>query len=481
MDLSFRVGGTELKEKVQGLRVNLPWNGRATAATTFRNYATDGTRPYLSIPPDTLNLRHHSRGALDFNIGAGIPQTDKTAVFTQIGNLVQINITSLGLSTLQMPVFLGGGWQDQLLTGSWPAYDFTYFLDIDGQHMTDVLVSENKTMGSRMAHAVSAEIFQKYGIASFDLRFADHQVKQLRRSNGKPGDWLAKIRRKTQSGLRFRGTTAVVQPFRYRRAGDFAWPFKAGLNCSEFTWQEADQPPNNQFILTRVDPVKGRVGGQRCSGGPCPGRTVDFAISPPSNYVRTTIKVDPGGIKDWVFVDDQGVYHTGGVNGSYHGPPAVRALATYEPTFNETAGGGTVAGYTPFYEINAYGADSDDAVAAPYRNVFDDSSNHFGWPDTQDRYGIWEDYANLEDPLIASGKDLNDYGEAVLLESIRHVFAGVLKTPFINTTIEPGHWVFLRAPMSVMDGTYWFIEAVSYLLEGGTNWSMELALSKGLW
>jgi hypothetical protein len=468
--MSYQVDGVEFGDKVSDIRINLPWNGQATAATTFGNYTPDDPNPYQRIAPDVLGLRHHNRGVLDNNIGSGLVTNNQSAVFGSVDKVVRVNITSMGLSTNHMPYFLGGGWQDSLLKGSYPAYDFGYFLDIDGAHMLDILESTSKTQGMQTAHSALQQIFAKYGIASYDLRFKNHAIKQLRRSTGKPSDWIAKIRRVRQSGIRFRGATAVIAPY---TTGGPVWRFTAGQNFSEFTWREADQPPNNRFILTRVDPVKGRVGGQRCSGGSCPGRTVKFAISPPSGAIRTTIKVDPGGIKDWVFVGEDGVFRQGTTLGAYQGPPAVEAIATYEPTFLSVVPGSSSAGYTPYYEINAYGADASDVPTQPYRLIFND-------PATQGAYGIWQDYANIEDPIIATGADLNAYGNAVLLESVRHCYSGILKTPFINAIIEPGQFIWLVCPMSVMHNTRWFIEAVSYNLANGTDWTMELALSKGL-
>lgn len=473
-------GGVDVSQYVQGLRVNLPWNGRANLSVSLRKYSKTGDRPYLNVPPDSLGLRHHNRFAVDQNVLLGEQISDKAFAFKNVSGTVSLDIFSMGLhASSHMPVFLGGSWQDALLSGSWPCYDFTYFLETESQHMTDITAPASRTAGVRMAHEVSAEILRKYGIPSYDFRFRNHQIRQLRRSMGRPSDWLAKIRRVTQSSIRFRGTTAVIEPFRYRQGR--VWPFKAGHNYSQFTWEEASQPPTNRFVITRVDPIKGRVGGAKCDGGRCPGRTVDFAINPPSGAIRTTVKVNPGGIKDWVFVGEDGIYRPGTTDGSYSGPPAVRCLATYEPTFELVTGyGAVIGGYESGYEINAYGADLVEDTT-PYRKVFDDSSSHFGWSDTQAAYGVWQDYANLEDPIIAGAADLTAYGEAVLLESVRHCYAGILKTPFVNPLVEPGHWIYLYCPMSVMHGTYWFVEGVSFTLQEGTDWTMELAVSKGLW
>ena len=483
VDFSFRVGDRELKQFVRSLRVNLPWNGRASASTTFGNYNNSGTRPYQAIPPDALGLRHHNRFALDLRIQDGVPQSDQAAVFGQVSDLVQIDIRSMGQNTAHMPVMLGGAWSDQVLQGTWPAYDFTYFLEMDNQHMTDVLASTSKVQGARTAYSVISEILRKYGIASYDFRFPDHAVRQLRRSSGKPSDWIAKVRRKTQSGLRFRRTTATIQPFRYRPPGATVWRFQAGVNYSSFTWHEASQPPYNKFTLTRSDPVKGRVGGQKCTAEKCPGRTIDFPIDPPSNFVRCRVETEPTSavVEDWVWEDINGVLHTTGPTPAYLGVPVRRAMATFRPPFAATwASGVTVAAYDVGYTINAYGSDADDQQA-PYRKIYIDRDNLFGWPDTEDRYGLWEDFSNLDDPLIASGRDLEDYALALLLESVRHCFAGVLKTPLINCVVEPGDWVFLGAPGWTVDQTYWFVEGVSYALQNGVEWTMELALSKGLW
>ncbi len=474
---SYVVGSRDLSRNVIGLRANLPWNGRATLSTTFADSYLSGAHTYQRRYPDQLNLRHHNRFAIDQSIEDGDVINDQTAVYTDVTNVVSLSLESMGLTTGWLPRFLGGGWQDDNLQGAWPAYDFTVFLEIENQHMSDVMASASATQGSRMAHEVMGEIFRKYGITSFDLRFPDHAVKQLRRNGGRPSDWLGKVRQKTQSGMRFRGGTAVVEPFRYRATQ--VWPMVAGKNYSKFTWRENDQPPKNKFILSRVDPVQGRIGGQKCTGRQCPGRTIEFDLNPPSSSVRLQWKADPGALKTWVFEDVTGVLHQNEL-GYYQGLPARKVYGTYEPTLVVGTPGFNAVGYESSYEVNAYAGSASD-TSAPYRKTFQDKDFHFGWRDTTAEYGVWRDYSNSDNETINSGKDLDEYGEAVLLESVRHCYSGILTTPFINAVIEPGHWIHISNPQSVMNGTYWFVEAVSYALSNSTSWVMELAVSKGLW
>lgn len=473
---SFNAGGVELSHKLKGLTINLPWDGQASFNATFYNYdGMLGSNPMMVTPANRLNLRHHNRFLIDQSITTNTPITNKAIVSSNISGLVRINLSSLGTQSHWMPVFLGGGWQDNCPEGSWPGYDFTYFLDVENQFMDDIVAASPP----QLIHQTFKAIANRYGIQSVDMRMTDRRIGQLRRDRGRPRDWLAKLCKQSQSARRFRGQTLVAEPFKALTPGaqSSAWIFRAGVNFSSFTWKEAEPPTNNRFSVSRLQPQKGIVGRQKCTGPPCPGRTIKLGINPPSSAVRCVVQVEDGRIGDWVFVDENGIFHLGSVNGAYQGPPAVQALATYYPNFNVdvgVAGVAVVPANPGGYSILAYGGEASEVDETPFRRVFNDTTH-------QAAYGIWEDFTNIEDPVIFDNSGLLEYGAAILLASTRKTFTGVIKTPFVNPLMEPGHWVRLFAPRENFNDTWWFIDHIRHVMAEGGFWSSEISVSKGLW
>lgn len=492
--LSFFVGSTDLSSKVKTLSVTRPVSGQARFSATFLNHNSPtsrdvplsaNTHPFLAKPTNQLHgtLRHHNQ---------------------ELDNAVQISIGVLSKKCSSMPLFLGGGYQDQQPQGSWNGYDLLYLLDVQNQHMPDIVDSSPP----QMAHATLKAIAARYGISSIDFRIPDYRIRQLRRDRGTPRQWINQIIKPYQGKIRFHNQTLVIDRFIIGAAN---WGFKAGVNYKSFRWKESEPPPNNRYTINRLDPQKGIIGKQTCRGTSCPGRTVNIALDPPSRVVKCTTQTYNGAVIDWVFFtpDDRPIVAQ--ADGSYVGEPVSLAKATYRPTIfgpggtvigvgNVTVGAPPASSYG--YDILAYGAST---AAGTFTNTFKGvfprpagfitvvdqfpfapsvtrkvTSPVAVTPD-QTRYGILEDFSNLEDPIIPNLAVLNDYGNATLTESIRKTYTGTLETPFINPDIEPGQWTELDAPMEGW-GTHslWYIEQVTYNYNQG-SWSMSLLLTCGLW
>jgi hypothetical protein len=513
---------SDVSSFIKSMTIDRPWDGQAHFTAEFQNYNNPITNYLVSSPPISAgslpfatkptNL-FRAAGAANHKVMTGALRHHNQTAF----NSVNIGISVLGQQAANMPTFLGGGYQDNQPGGSWTGYDYSYFLDIENQHRPDIVSSSPV----QKAHATFSSIATAFGIPRVDLRFPDFRIRQLRMDRGTPRSWLGEIAKVYQCCMRFEGDTLIVEPASKvipRPPAAYMpprpqWGFKAGLNFKSFRWREVEPPPKNRFTLNRLDPQNGAIGKQRCIGKACPGRTVNMALNPPSTTVRIASTVYTGQIIDWVFVTADGKYiGSGGLTpGSYIGSsPAVQAIATYKPNVTFIIGQPGQQIPTPAessygYDLVAYGSAQTNSggLLNQYKGIYPtpltptliNDIQHFPFspPVTrkiinpapvgvdQLRYGILEDFTNIEDPIIPDKMTMDDYGFSVLFAHTRKTFTGELETPFINPKIEPGHWVEIVAPMEGWpDRSIWHVDHVKLAMQNG-SWNMILSLSCGLW
>lgn len=461
--LDLRLAGVDLTPHVVSWRYRWPWHGKIT--WDLQAWHTPSGQDGWTAEPSDFRLPGHGSFA-------GLLRThDYTA-----SRALNYRLKVAGM-TWQAPGLLprGPSFDGQIL--AWGGEDLTALLEREGQSFPDILLDQGNIV---MAHTAMAEMAEQAGV-SVSCRFPDFRIRVLRRARGRILDWMDSIGRVYQCGRTWDGSTLIYEPARTSRRP--AWRFRDSLTIETWLVEETWDRCRNRFTVTRFEPVAGIIGEQSASGSGAVGRVGDISLSPPSRTAYPEIRTNMD-LTDWVFFDEADSPISGNVGGILaSATPAARVRFTSRPITPVsvlppgTSGlqGNTGGAYTPFFDVvfTGSGRGSGAAHSSQYRLTVNDAA-------TQAVYGVAQDFQDLEDPIIPTSAVAQDYADAVLSESVRHVYRALMRTPYLNPFVQPGQVVTVTDYLTGQDGVDWFVEAVTHNLDAGGDWSMELELSRGL-
>lgn len=459
---TIAINGIDLTPYVLTWRFRWPWHGKAT--WDLSAWHTPTAQPWVNGQSD-FRLP-------GFNDFAGLLRRHNRST----GRLLSYSVSVAGMSkTWDRLLPRGPAFDGDVLT--WPGEDYTAALEKEGQTFTDILLDQGSNVS---AHTAMAEMAAAAGVKIVCL-FPDFTIRVLRRARGRILDFCDQIGRVYQCGRRWLGNTLVYQAAKPDAGA--SWSFRDNLTIETFLVEEIWDDQSNRFKVTRFEPVAGIIGEQFASGSGAVGRVGNISFSPASRTAYPEIRTNMDLI-DWVFKDEAGEPIAGSVGGilasafpagsvEFTSKPIVPA--TTQPPATSGTQGDTSGRYTPFFEVvfTGSGRGSGAAHSSQYTITVNDSA-------TQAIFGVEQDYQDLEDPIYPTAAVAQDAAEAVLAESVRHVYRAVMRTPYLNPMIEPGQVIRVTDYLTGQSGTNWFVEAVTHDLAAGGEWSMELELSKGL-
>lgn len=466
---------------MKSFRIHRPFGGKATWSANFFQYLgdpDDAGNVDLSIPgaltqkfPSDLNPLFGGDGDFAESIRPHDYSTARTIAFDfQFENM-----------SWASPIFLTGRPKFDGEVLQWAGEDKTVLLERDNQKMPDIVADQVPPV-IRMAHETIKEICAAYGIPQVDCRFPDYQIRLLRRSGGRPIDWVDLIARPYQALRHWEGDTLVFEPAASVAASanwGFTWDMVESLDI-----ECDDANLKNKFTISRMEAQPSSIGEQECIGYDCIGRTGYIEFDPPSRTAYPEIDVVAGELNDFVFFDENGdpVVNAGSTGGILVSGTAVKHVEfTYEPPTNLSEVGGLLMGtqaaprtipwmprYTVVYKGGGRGA-----------TLFEDE---FEFEDQDDdsiaQLGERIEHSNIDDPIVPNGEVAQAYLAAILHENVRKVWKMPLKCNFWNPYINPGDIVTITDPATDQEGMRWFVEEIRLGMdESGTFW-MELDLTR---
>lgn len=371
--------------------------------------------------------------------------------------------------------------------------DFTVLLEKENQNISPDIDSDNGSKGS--AHALTKAMAAAYGINSVALGYPDYPVRLLRRTQGRPLDWIDKISNIYQAKRQFIGNTLHIKPTLTADESTAKWTLLGHKHiiAGSFSLDVDLSDYKNKFSIVRTSSNGGIIGEQECIGYNCPGRTGNITFDYPVNYASATYEVTYGALEDFVYYTDSDTV----VGGSPINWPSGLAIAsavpvtnvkfTYRPQIGATPlqGDGSISNaYVPGYNQLAL-----FAYMPRYKVTFRGKKNSNSEIDTDYKFtaqdtdgitclGLHEEYGDIEDPIIPNSSVAQAYVAALLKESTRKVLNLNLDTPFVNPFMETGDCVAITDYETNMSGMKWILESHSISIEGNTS-KMSLSLSRG--
>lgn len=376
--------------------------------------------------------------------------------------------------------------------------DFTVLLEQEGQSMTPDINADIGVIAS--AHDTIKEICSRYGVNKVVCNFPNFTIRLLRRTEDRPLNWIDMICKVYQVKRRWSGSTLILE--RTSAPNELApkWNLTEGLHIIEGSYSvNIDYSQyKNKFTISRTSPNGGAIGESDCTGFNCPGRTGFIKFDMPVTYAAATEEVTNGAIENYVYyTDDSGTtpfydFIGSGPGGKYvqTATPVKSVRFTYRANVgttsqldqgnNNTQIGGmnygqqfTTYQYTPHYKVVFYGKNSSSTgIDSEYKFTAASSSDI-------NCVGLYQEYSNIEDPIIPNTAVAQAYAAALLKEATRKLFYASLETPFINPYVEPGDCVSITDYESNFNNMKWLVEE-SVISFNGEDVTQTLKLSKGL-
>lgn len=437
---SLSYAGVDLSGLLLDVSFSVPLNGKSTCSFSLGNPATDGvvSFPSPTCPPGTgdyadMIRQHNLTRDREFSFSltfAGQPWTSTPYLPT-------------------VPTHNG-----RVL--SWGGDDLTALLEqVPDSPLDDILLADGDNV---MAHTAAKQIADAAGIQVL-CNYPDYLVGELRRGNMSPLAALDALAKPMQAGRYWDGETLV-----YAQVDTDApamWRFVDRLNIEDFQVTEYPRAYNS-FVLARFSPAGGQIAQD--SGNRVGANSISF---PASRAVAIdVIRCVQGRLDDWVFKDAAGNAMAGGGPGSlpvYSGAtPVVSCSFNYYPNIGATS-------YTPAYDIVVRG--EPRKRDASYTATAESSAH-------QAVFGV-NKAATISEATIGDQAGAELCVAAYLAESVRKVYKGVLKTPYLNPFVRPGQVVEITDRDCNQSSSLWVVESVS-LAWSGAKTSMELELSRGL-
>lgn len=396
----------------------------------------------------------------------------------------------------------------------WELEDYTGLLERQDVSMQDIDIdapadvsSTDPTTGYNVGvrrqgtlHSVSKEVCSLFGLQCQN-NYPDAKIRQMRRKNSQPLNWVDMCNRIRQAKRRMSGSTLINELTTPPHLGNPKWTFKGGQHITEGSFQAYQDLSDyrNQFNVSRTAPNGGQIGEQECIGGQCVGRTGNITFDYPVTVASATVEVTQGTIQDYVYFKPQSttpvyadpIYALGPSGSSYIGPVTDRVEFTYKATIGVNTGGGFgglgglgagsysssilgsnagLVSYLPRYKVVYFGsAQSGIGVSAVYNYIAKDTTQIT-------EFGLWPE-PNIEDPMIADYETMVAYGQALLREATRKMWWVRFRTGYVNPKIECGD-IFKIQDYSTEIDHNWLVEEVTITTENGES-IMEILGSRG--
>ena len=499
-DISAAIKKTVLKKNLDGKdQLSLEMVQPGYSLANLANEINSGTNEFLDklVQPQPNSINPFYVGFADPN--ARLIRHNFTAR-THVQLTYQYGYDQTGYATYTAPLMipLEPKFDGQTLTLE--LEDLTGTLEKQNISMTDIdadASAENRVLGT--SHSVIAEINGQYGaFTNVVIQYAPFSIRLLRRKNGIPLTWIDMINRIRQAKRKARGKSLYCFVPTPAHLGTPKWTFVEGLHIQQGDFQVFQDMSNykNEFTVSRTSPQGGIIGQQECVGPQCVGRTGNITFDMPVTACGAQVEVTNGVLEDFVYKASSGsptlpdaIYALGPSGTTYIGAtPAASVEFTYRASvgagsFVSQNGGvgynsiiyGNGAGllaYTPRYKVVYFGKlDSNVGVSAVYNYTAKDTSQ-------QTLFGVWPEYGDIEDPMIADEATMVAYGQALLREATRKVWFLTIKTPIVNPQIEPGDIFNVSDHACKMVNTNWLTEEVTITTENGTA-MMEITGSRG--
>ena len=499
-DITPAIKKTVLKKNLDGkdqLSLELVQPGYSLA--DLSNAINSGTHEFLDklvqTQPDSIN---------PFYVGFADPNArlirHNFTARTHFQLSYEYGYDQTGYATYKAPLMIPLEPKFDGLTTILELEDLTGTLEKQNISMTDIdadASAENRVVGS--SHSVIQAINGAYGgFTNVVIQYTPFSIRLLRRKNGVPLTWIDMVNRIRQAKRKARGKSLYCFVPTPAHLGTPKWTFIEGLHIQQGEFQAYQDMSNykNEFTVSRTSPQGGIIGQQECIGPQCVGRTGNISFDMPVTACGAQVEVTNGVLEDFVYKSSSGsptlpdeIYALGPSGTSYIGAiPATSVEFTYRASvgagsfvsanggvgYNQTIYGNNAGllAYTPRYKVVYFGKlDSNVGVSAVYNYTAKDSGQ-------QSLFGVWPEYGDIEDPMIADEATMVAYGQALLREATRKVWFITLKTPIVNPQIEPGDIFNVSDHACKMVATNWLVEEVTITTENGTA-MMEITGSRG--
>lgn len=298
-------------------------------------------------------------------------------------------------------------------------------------------------------------------ISNVVIGFDDFPIKLLRRTQGRPLDWVAKVAAIHQAKMNFVGNTLYLTPTPYADAATASWDLAADMfEEGSFSVEQDLSNYKNSFRIIRTSSNGGEIGSQECIGNHCPGRTGRIEFSEAVNSCYGQAEVTNGTLVEFVYKDEFGnpvfdgyTVGPGAISLPYSPKPAKSVEFTYIAQIGNTplavsstgdgsfgsAGSSSYGGttpsatvvYTPRYKVTYFGKPLPTGFDDDFRLIKRDSAG-IGC------LGLHEDGADYDDSIIPNQAIASIYGDALLREATRQVIHFRGRTPLVIPQIEVG-------------------------------------------
>lgn len=304
--------------------------------------------------------------------------------------------------------------------------DFTELLEIENQSLGDILGDE----GDRVtAHANVHECCSEYGIRDVDLEFTNYLIRELRRTEGSPLQWIdASVRPYGGRRSFIPPNRFLIKPLKYPDTTVFE--FVDEINIKKFTFRENSQDLRNKFDSTRLAPENSTVGEYPWKyGGDLLGRNgqTEYSFERPVAVAFSQYEVTPGGgdLIHWAWFNGEEILPQNSHVFVMTNKPATKVVWTYIPSLPWRAA------TPPGFHITWLGAFFSNKKAFPYDEDFTATyGGHLGDP-TRQKWGLRPEYSNIEDPIIPNRAVAQAYCESMWWENIINTNMGQLEAEFI--------------------------------------------------
>ena len=162
--------------------------------------------------------------------------------------------------------------------------DFSVLLEKENQNISPDLDADNGV--KQNAHFATKAMASTYNIGSVVLTYPDYLIRLLRRTQGRPLDWIDKISNIYQAKRSFIGTTMYIKPTLTADEQGAKWALLAHKHIVEGSFK----------LTVDLSDYKNKF-----NGFDCPGRTGNITFDYPVNYASATVEVANGQLENFVY------------------------------------------------------------------------------------------------------------------------------------------------------------------------------------
>ncbi|MFI0608495.1 MAG: hypothetical protein ACH37Z_11500 [Anaerolineae bacterium] len=307
-----------------------------------------------------------------------------------------------------------------------PVTDLTPLLMIEGQHMDDIMADDGDT---RDAHSVMQEIGDAYGVKIICRGWPTYYIRELRRSDGNPLQWLDALAAPYRAARRWEGSTLIYE---VSDGGGTTYPLEDRFRIETASWALNTSGMRNSWIANRLQPTPGQLAYEKRDGRDTLGfigGEGGIQFTAPARYALVLPKVVGGGVDAGVFFDAAGTpIGTGNI---YLGStPAVAWRGNYVPSMPWAS-----ENLIPGYEVRVLGT----AATA--------NTRHFPMDDRFDAdltsaalitiYGERPEYRSLDNPIVPTSAVNDDQLAAIQREVELSIVRSSWGTPWFNPLLRP--------------------------------------------